>query len=88
MDFVASDKGHTYHFKAFDIHFFPEKKNLKNSLFSLFRCDQNYDCDDSSDEKDCKDYDKDTKCHQNQFLCLDGKCIDSNSLCDGFLVRK
>lgn len=47
------------------------------------RCDLNFDCDDGSDEKDCKHYDKDTKCHKNQSLCLNGECIDSNELCDG-----
>lgn len=64
-----------------------ELSNILKLLFILcFRCNLNIDCEDGSDEKDCKTYNKDTKCHQNQFMCSDGKCIDSNSLCDGFKV--
>lgn len=54
----------------------------------FIRCDQNFDCEDSSDESDCKHYDKDTKCHKNQFMCLNGECIDTYSMCDGFRVMK
>ena len=55
---------------------------------SFFRCDKHFDCDDSSDEMDCKDYDPTTKCHENQFVCHNGACIDPNALCDGFKVTK
>lgn len=58
--------------------------------FNLYpsRCDLNLNCDDGSDEKDCKSYNKDSKCHEHQFMCSNGQCIDGNSLCDGFHVSK
>ena len=41
------------------------------------RCDDNYECTDGSDEKNC--------CHANeiQFHCKNGECLDYKQECDG-----
>lgn len=63
--------------------FIPAKIDLLH-----FRCNSNIDCADGSDEKDCDDHDKQEKCQENQYLCRDGTCIDTENLCDGFEVKQ
>ncbi|KAG4078550.1 hypothetical protein HA402_004773 [Bradysia odoriphaga] len=47
------------------------------------RCDKINDCTDLSDEIDCIGYNATTNCHDNQFRCTDGLCIDLTDVCDG-----
>lgn len=41
-------------------------------------CDSNPDCDDLSDEEDCRK----VECTSNEFKCNNGKCIPNTFVCD------
>jgi hypothetical protein len=50
-----------------------------NCIWKSLVCNDMYDCDDYSDERNCRDY----ICNENFFKCTTGKCIPQNWECDG-----
>ncbi|KAG8436882.1 hypothetical protein GDO86_007828 [Hymenochirus boettgeri] len=53
-------------------------KNLR-CIPSLWRCDEDDDCADNSDEDDCPK----TTCAEDEFTCDNGHCIQAHWKCDG-----
>ncbi|KAM4720762.1 low-density lipoprotein receptor-related protein 8 [Rhinophrynus dorsalis] len=48
-------------------------------ISSLWRCDEDDDCTDNSDEEDCPK----TTCRETEFTCNNGHCISAKWKCDG-----
>ena len=49
----------------------------KDCIPVAWRCDQQMDCPDKSDERDCH------MCMHNQFKCKNSQCINQGQVCDG-----
>ncbi|GFT42183.1 hypothetical protein NPIL_118931 [Nephila pilipes] len=67
-DGASSNPCESHQFKCLDGHCIPE----------VWKCDGERDCEDDSDENDCKNG---TECHG--FRCNDNRCIPENWKCDG-----
>ena len=60
-----------------------DRPGYKKCVTSDFVCDDDWDCDDGSDEKNCV-HDTDEHCYGDRFECENKKqCIDVALKCDG-----
>ncbi|MCJ8731875.1 hypothetical protein PDJAM_G00204960 [Pangasius djambal] len=51
----------------------------KRCIPTIWRCDDDDDCADNSDEEDCLK----STCDPAEFACQNGQCVSSRWLCDG-----
>lgn len=67
----------------------PDFFKCKNSrcISSAFVCDDENDCDDFSDEENCKDFklnlERNSTCPEDQWQCTDKLCISKKWVCNG-----
>ena len=60
-----------------------DRPGYKKCVTSDFVCDDDWDCEDGSDEMNCV-HDTDTHCYGDRFECENKKqCIDVALKCDG-----